>query len=105
MAIHIDSCGTRHTIVVNTRSSVYELIVLGGDHGDVMVRGGTHFTDFQPVRFLGSTADDGSFVPRMIDIGFRMRFAFGDRVIITSAVHSLSRLDTNAASQQCAASP
>jgi hypothetical protein len=89
MSIHLDSCAEWETILVHTRSSVYELIVLRGD-GDVLVRGGTHFTDFQRVEFLGSTADDGSLTPRTIDIGLRMIFKFGDRLIITSPVQSLS---------------
>ena len=45
MSIHIDSCVAQDTIVVTTRSSVYKLIVLLGDRGDVLVRGGRHFTD------------------------------------------------------------
>jgi hypothetical protein len=90
MSIHIDSCAVWETIEVNTRSSVYELIVLRGD-GDVLVRGGGHFTEFQRVLFLGSTADGGSIKPRTIDIGLRMCFKCGARVIITSPVQSLSR--------------
>ena len=102
MSIHIDSCAAQDTIVVNTRSSVYELVVLRGDHGDVLVRGGRHFTDFQRILFLGSTADDGSFAARMIDVGLRMKFVCGDRFIITSAVHSLSPPIANTAAQECA---
>jgi hypothetical protein len=77
-------------LVVNTRSSVYELIVFGGD-GDVLVRGGGHFTEFQRVLFLGSTADGSSLTSRTIEIGLRMIFKVGDRSIITSPVQSLSR--------------
>jgi hypothetical protein len=90
MSIHIDSCAERETLVVNTRSSVYELIVFGGD-GDVLVRGGGHFTEFQRVLFLGSTADGSSLTSRTIEIGLRMIFKVGDRSIITSPVQSLSR--------------
>ena len=43
MSIHIDSCAARETIVVNTRSSVYELIVHGASDGELLVRGGGHF--------------------------------------------------------------
>ena len=88
MAIHIDSCAVWETIVVNTRFSVYELNVLRGD-GVVMVRGGRHFTQFQRVLFLGSTADGSWFEPRTIDIGLRMYFKCGARVIITSPVQAL----------------
>ena len=63
MSIYIDACAAQETIVVTTRSSVYELVVLRGDRGDVLVRGGRHFTEFSPVVFLGSVADDGSLEP------------------------------------------
>jgi hypothetical protein len=90
MSIHIDSCAASDTLVVTTGSSVYELIVLQED-GDVLVRGGSHFTGFQRVRFLGSTADGSSLTPRTIDIGLRMIFKSGDQSIVTSPVQSVSR--------------
>jgi hypothetical protein len=90
MSIHIDSCAEWETVVANTRFSVYELIVLRGG-GDVLVRGGTHFTEFERVLFLGSTEDGSSLKPHTIDIGLRMIFRFGARSIITSPVQSLSR--------------
>jgi hypothetical protein len=45
MAIYVDSCVTQETVVITTRSSVYELVVLPGDRGEVLVRGGRHFTE------------------------------------------------------------
>lgn len=90
MAIHIDSCGDRETIVVNTRSSVYELIVLHEDEGAVLVRGGCHFTEFSRVVFLGSTTEGGRLHPRTIDVGLRMAFISGDQLVSTSAVQSVS---------------
>ena len=90
MSIHIDSCAELETIVVKTRSSVYELVVLRGDRGDVLLRGGRHFTEFRRVLFLGSTAQGGSLQPRTIDIGLRMRFIVADGPFVTSAVESLS---------------
>ena len=103
MAIDLGSCAVRVTIVVNTRASVYELIVLRGDEGDVLLRGGSHFTEFRRVLFVGSTADDGSLHPSTIDIGLRMRFICGDRLVTTSAVQSVSRRPASAASSECAA--
>ena len=50
MAICIDACAALETIGVTTRSGVYELVVLRGDRGDVLVRGGRYFTKFRPVR-------------------------------------------------------
>lgn len=90
MAIHVDSCAAQETIVITTRSSVYELDVLHGDRGDVLVRGGRYFTEVTRVRFLGSIADDGSVKPHAIDIGLRMKFVVGERFVVTSPVQSLS---------------
>ena len=103
MSIDLGSCAVRETIVVNTRASVYELIVLRGDEGDVLVRGGSHFTEFRRVRFVGSTAEGGSLHPRTIDIGLRMQFICGGQLVITSAVQSLTRRCASAASTECAA--
>ena len=89
MSIHIDSCAECEMIIVTTRSSVYELIVLLGDEG-VLMRGGSHFPEFRRALFLGSTADDGSFAPGSFHIGGRLQFICDDRVFITSAVESLS---------------
>jgi hypothetical protein len=102
MSIQIGSCAPRETIVVTTISSVYEFIVLRGRQRDVLLRGGRHFTEFSRVLFLGSTAVGGSLQPGTIEIGLRMQFICGDRLVTTSAVQSLSRRPTSAASTQCA---
>ena len=102
MSIHIDSCAELETIVVKTRSSVYELVVLRGDRGDVLLRGGRHFTEFRRVLFLGSTAQGGSLESRTLDIGLRMRFIAADGFFISSAVESLFRRLASAASPECA---
>ena len=103
MAIHVDSCAAQRTILVTTCSSVYELVVLRGDQGDVLVRGGTHFTEETRVLFLGSIADDGSEEPRTIGIGLRMKFFCGEQFVVTSPVQSLSNDNVSAASRECAA--
>ena len=103
MAIHVDSCAAQDTIVITTRSSIYELVVLRGDRGDVLVRGGTHFTEVTRVLFLGSIAEDGSVEPQTIGIGLRMKFFLGEQFVVTSPVQSLSLDNVSAASRECAA--
>ena len=97
MAIYVDSCSPQETIVVTTRSNVYELVVLRGDRGDVFVRGGEHFSEVTRVLFLGSMADDGSLKSHTIGIGLRMKFVCDAQVVITSPVQSLSCRSTDAA--------
>ena len=84
-----DSCAAPETVVVTTRSSVYELVVRG-DRGDALVRGGRHFIEATPVLFLGSIADDGSVEAHTIGIGLRMKFVCDGQYVITSPVQSLS---------------
>ena len=103
MSICIDACAAQETICVTTRSSVYELVILIGDRGDVLVRGGRYFTEFRPVVFLGSIADDGSLELHTIDIGRRMKFGCDEQFVITSPVQSLSLHSAGAASPECAA--
>ena len=105
MSIDLRLCPARETLVVNTRASVYELIVLRGDEGDVLVRGGSHFTEFRRVLFVGSTAVGGSLHPRTIDIGLRMQFIRGNRLVTTSAVQSLSRHPASTTATASAACP
>jgi hypothetical protein len=105
MSIHLDSCAARDTIVVTTRSSVYELIVLRAAQGLLVVRGGRHFPRFRRAQFLGSLAEDGSVAPRTIDIGLRMRFVSGNQAFLSSPVQSMYRRPASAASTECAQQP
>jgi hypothetical protein len=105
MSIHIDSCAARETIVVSTLSSVYELIVLRGDRGRILVRGGSYFPTFRRALFLGSTADGVSVEPRTIDVGLRMKFISRDRIFCTSAVQSIRRRPAVAVSTECEQKP
>ena len=91
MSITLGSCRAWDTIVVKTRASVYVLVVLRGDAGNVLVRGGSHFREFRRVLFPGSIADDGSRHAGTINIGLRMQFICGNRLVTTSGVQSLSR--------------
>ena len=90
-AICLDSCGQSERIVVNTRRSVYELIVLQGAVGDVLVRGGAKFPEFRRARFVGSTAGGSALKMNTIDVGLRMEFHLGCRIVITSPVQAFSR--------------
>ena len=90
-SIDIASCTPFETIVASTEGSVYELIVLRGRRGKVLVRGGQHFATFCPVLFVGSMRPDGATERQTIEIGARMTFRHEDTVIVTSVIRSLWR--------------
>ena len=96
VSIDLDSCAPSETIVARTVSSVYELIVLGDELGQVLVRGGKCFTTFCSVLFVGSTRRGGPIERHTIEVGLRMQFCFEGIGILTSAVQSLSRHPTTA---------
>jgi len=91
-AVRVDLCAPFEMIVVATRGSVYELIVLHGEKGDVLVRGGSHFPEFRRVRFVGSTAGGAMLKLRTIDVGLEMEFHLGPgSIVTTSTVRRVSR--------------
>jgi hypothetical protein len=102
-SIDLVSCAAFEKITAETGSSVYEVIVLRGEHGKVLVRGGKHFTTFAPAMLVGSMRPTGAIERHTIGIGLRMKFYCEDMVIITSVVQSLSHHSTMAASACCAA--
>ena len=97
VSIDVTSCAAFETIVAKTGSSVYELIVLGNEPGKVLVRGGKHFTTFCRAVIVGSMQHGGAIERYTVGIGLRMKFYLENMVIVTSAVESLSRHSTTAA--------
>jgi hypothetical protein len=90
-AIRLTSCRQFETIAVNTRRSVYEIVVLDGRTGDILVRGGSDFPEFRRVMFVGSTAGGSAIKLNTIDIGLRMELRVGDETVITSPVSAIVR--------------
>ena len=87
-ALRLNDCQPFQTIVVNTYTSVYELTVLDGNAGEVIIQGGIGFPEFRRACFIGSTGPDGEFKPNRIEVGLRMRFCAEDRITITSPVRA-----------------
>jgi hypothetical protein len=92
-AIQLDSCNPFEPIVVKTCGSVYELIVLSGRTGEVMVRGGRFFPEFHPAILTGSRSAGSALKLRSLEVGLSMEFQTDSQFVITSAVAELSRAD------------
>ncbi len=90
-AIRLDSCGELEWIVVKTRNSTYQLIVLSGDTGEVMVRGGEFFNEFRPATIAGSILGGADVKLRTICAGSHLELQVDGKSFVTSRVERVSR--------------
>ncbi len=112
--VQIDQLEELETLAVRTKNSLYEITVLDGRRGEVLVRGGQFFPERTPVQLAGSTLG-GMFLKRHgIYVGMKMEivpqpvemvskvvyepgtgqkeFLLGHKVITTSPVESIGIL-------------
>jgi hypothetical protein len=109
--VQIEDIEELTTLAVRTTNSLYEITVLNGHTGEVLVRGGEFFPERTPVRLEGSTCGGSILKRRGIYVGLRMEIApepvelvsqveynpktgekeilLGHKVITTSAIQSI----------------
>jgi hypothetical protein len=83
--VQIDQIEELTTLAVQTTNSVYEITVLNGHTGEVLVRGGA-FPARTPVRLEGSTCGGSILKRRGIYVGLRME-------IVPQPVELVSRVE------------
>jgi hypothetical protein len=88
--LHIDQLAVLDHLTVLTHHSTYEIVLVSPATGEVLVRGGEFFPEFTTVRLAGSTLGGSFLKMRSIHLGFRIEFAVGRGVIVTSPVRSMS---------------
>ena len=90
--VQIDRMGDLETLVIQTRNSTYEITVICGRDGDVLVRGGQFFPQKTEAHLSGASLG-GSFLKiRGIYLGLNMEILHEGRTIITSPVQSITLL-------------
>jgi hypothetical protein len=100
--IQLDSCPAFERIVVRTRRSVYDVIVLSGDTGEVMIRGGRFFPEFRRATIAGSIIGRSAVKLRSICVGFPMELHVNKKVFVTSRIQAVSRFGLqDRTSRQC----
>ena len=88
--IQVDDLDDLQTLVVETRNSTYEIVVMNARKADVLVRGGRFFPVYAPVQLSGASLG-GSFLKLYgIYTGFSMELHTGGERIITSPVKRIS---------------
>ncbi len=87
--VQVESLADLDSLCVRTENSTYEIMILSGHTGEVMVQGGRFFPRRTPVHLAGSSLG-GSFLKlRGIYIGFNLEFQVEGRRIVTSRVRSI----------------
>ena len=88
--LQVDEYDDLENLVVKTQNSTYEIAIICGKTGDVLVRGGLFFSEKTPARLLGASLG-GSFLKlRGIYVGFKMELLHEGRFIVTSMVRSIA---------------
>jgi hypothetical protein len=86
--VQIDQIDEVTTLAIQTRNNLYEITVLNGHTGEVLVRGGEFFPVRTPVRLEGSTCGGAIVKKRGIYVGLRMQ-------IVPQPVEPVSRAEYN----------
>ena len=88
--LQLECMGDMDRITIRTANSTYEVTVICGRTGEILIRGGQFFPEFTPARLAGSSLG-GSFLKlRGIYAGFNLEIHVDRRLIITSRVRKIS---------------
>ena len=87
--VQIDRLEDMQKLQVWTHNSLYEITVIDGRGGEVLLRGGRFFPEMTPAHLSGATLGGSFCRMRGIYCGFRMEFASDGRRIVTSPVQTI----------------
>jgi len=88
--VHVEQLNALERLTVRTQHSTYEIVVVSPTSAEVLVRGGEFFPEFTTARLAGCTLGGSFLKMRSIHIGFRIEFAVGRGVIVTSPVRTIT---------------
>jgi len=92
--VQVDRMLDFECLEVETEEALYEITIICGRTGEVMIHGGKFFPESTPVFLCGSTLG-GSFLKiRGIYSGFRMELQHEGYCIITPMVRTIRRIET-----------
>jgi hypothetical protein len=77
---------------VRTQNSLYEIIIIEGQSGEILVRGGRFFPELTPARLAGATLGGCFCKMRGIYAGFRMEINANGQRTVTTPVESIGIL-------------
>ena len=90
--VQIDCLNELDALAVHTRNNLYEIRILCGRTGEVLVRGGRYFPAFTPAVLSGATLGGSFLKMRGIYVGFCMEINANGERIITTPVQTIAVL-------------
>jgi len=89
--VQIDALEDLQALRVETRNNTYDLAIVSGRNGEVLVRGGRYFPGWTPAQFVGCSLGRGLLKCRGVHVGLHMEFYWAGRLVITSPVQAITR--------------
>jgi len=90
--VQVDHMEDMEKLVVQTRNSLYEITIIEGRSGEILVRGGQFFPELTPARLAGATLGGSFCKMRGIYTGFRMEINANGLRTVTTPVESIGVL-------------
>ena len=88
--VQLDTLAHTQRLVVRTYQQAYEIFVLNGATGKVLVRGGRFFQEFTEATITGSSLG-GAFLKQFgVYVGLRLEFNAGGETLLTAPIFSIS---------------
>jgi len=83
--LQLETVRDMERLTIQTENSTYEVTVICGRTGEILIRGGRFFPEFTAARLAGSSLG-GSFLKlRGVYVGFSLEIHFEKRLIITTS--------------------
>src|SRR2546429_344182 len=77
-------------LIVRTENSTYEITIISGRTGEILIRGGKFFPEFTAARLAGCSLGGSFLKVRGIYVGFNIEISVESRTIITSRVRTIA---------------
>lgn|SRR5687767_6216203 len=88
--VMVDRLAALDRLLIRTRHSHYEIVIMSPESADVLVKGGAYFPVFTRAKVAGSSLGGSFLKVHGIYVGFRMELSDGARMIVTSPVEEVA---------------
>src|SRR5690242_14397986 len=88
--VQVESLDDLCKMVVRTENSTYEITIISGRTGEILIRGGRFFPEFTAARLAGSSLGGSFLKVRGIYAGFNIEIGISSRTIVTSRARSIT---------------